>query len=135
MNKNIFVNLPVKDLNRSKEFFTSLGYTFNPQFTDEKAACLIISEGIFAMLVTEPFFKTFIKKEIADSRTSTEVLIALSAESKEEVDSIIRNAVNAGGREDRPTKDYGFMYSGSFEDLDGHIWEILWMDPKSINKT
>lgn len=135
MNKNIFVNLPVKDLNRSKEFFTSLGYTFNPQFTDEKAACLIISEGIFAMLVTEPFFKTFIKKEIADSRTSTEVLIALSADSKEEVDSIIKNAVNAGGREDRPTKDYGFMYSGSFEDLDGHIWEILWMDPKSINKT
>lgn len=132
MPTKIFVNLPVKDLDRSKEFFSKLGYRFNPQFTDEKAACLVIDNDIFAMLVTEPFFKSFIKKEIADSRKTTEVLIALSAESRERVDEIIKKAIEGGGKEDRPSKDYGFMYSGSFEDVDGHIWEILWMDPKQI---
>jgi predicted lactoylglutathione lyase len=134
MNTKIFVNLPVKDLGKSKEFFTKLGYTFNPQFTDEKAACMIIGEDIYTMLVTEPFFKSFIRKEIADSSKTTEVLLALSMESKEKVDEMFDIAIAGGGKEARDTTDMGFMYSKAFEDLDGHIWEILWMDPNHVNK-
>jgi uncharacterized protein len=132
MATNIFVNLPVKDLDKAKEFFTKLGYTFNPQFTDEKAACMVISETIYTMLITEPFFKTFIKKEISDSSKTTEVLVALSVESKEQVDQMFDKAMQAGGKEAREASDLGFMYSRAFEDLDGHIWEVLWMDPNYI---
>jgi uncharacterized protein len=128
MNKQIFVNLPVKDLNKSKAFFTALGYTFNPQFTDDNAACMIISEErIFAMLLTETFFKTFINKQIAKAHEVTEVLTCLSCESREEVDEQVAKAQAAGGKAHRQPQDHGFMYAHGFEDLDGHIWELAYM--------
>ncbi|MGH9910447.1 MAG: VOC family protein [Nitrososphaerales archaeon] len=134
MGTKIFVNLPVKDLNKSKEFFTKLGFTFNPQFTDQNAACMVISEDSYAMLLVEPFFKTFTKKEIANAKESTEVLVALSVESREKVDEMLSRALAAGAKEAREPQDHGFMYGRSLEDLDGHIWEIFWMDPKTINQ-
>ena len=131
MNKQIFVNLPVKDLNKSKAFFAALGYTFNPQFTDENAACMIISEGsIYAMLLTEDFFKTFTSKRIANAQAVTEVLTCLSCESREEVDGLVAKALAAGGKAPRAAQDHGFMYSHGFEDLDGHIWELAYMNGK-----
>ena len=132
MNKQIFVNLPVKDLKRSIDFFGKLGYTFNPQFTDDKAACMVISDDIFAMLLVEDFFKSFTFKEIPDTKKTAELTIALSAESKAAVDQHIEKAVKAGGVSSQPASDMGFMYSRSFQDLDGHIWEILWMDPGHV---
>lgn len=133
MATNIFVNLPVKDLEKTKEFFLKLGYTFNQQFTDEKAASLVISENIYAMLLTEPFFKTFIRNnEIADTSKTKEVLIALSADSKQQVDELVDKAIAAGGKKFREPDDHGFMYARSFEDLDGHVWEVVWMDPGNI---
>jgi predicted lactoylglutathione lyase len=129
MATNIFVNLPVKDLEKTKEFFLKLGYTFNQQFTDEKAASLVISENIYAMLITEPFFKTFIpNKEIADTSKAKEVLVALSVDSKQQVDELADKAIAAGGKKFRDPEDHGFMYTRSFEDLDGHVWEVFWMD-------
>jgi uncharacterized protein len=128
MASKIFVNLPVKDLNRSVDFFTKLGFTFNPQFTDESATCMIISDSIFAMLLVESRFKDFTKKEIADATKTTEVLIALDAESREEVDTIVKNAVAAGGSTYRDPEDHGWMYGHSFADLDGHQWEFAYMD-------
>ncbi len=135
MGTKIFVNLPVKDLDKSKEFFAKLGFTFKPQFTDKNAACMVISEDIYAMLLVEPFFKTFIKKEISDAKKSTEVLLALSAESKEKVNEMLDKALAAGAREPREPQDQGFMYGRSFEDPDGHIWETFWMDPKAIDQS
>ncbi|MDE1767431.1 MAG: VOC family protein [Thaumarchaeota archaeon] len=134
MGTKIFVNLPVKDLNKSKEFFAKLGFTFNPQFTDQNAACMIISEDNYAMLLVESFFKTFTKKEIVDAKKNTEVLIALSAENKAKVDEMLGKALAAGAKEPRAPQDHGFMYGRGFEDPDGHIWEIFWMDPKAINQ-
>ena len=135
MPSKIFVNLPVKNLDKSKEFFGKLGYSFNAQFTDENAASMVISDDIYAMLLTEPFFKTFTNKEIVDARKSTEVLIALSADSKAEVDALVGKAITAGAKEPRDPQDLGFMYGRAFEDPDGHIWEIMWMDPKTIDPT
>ena len=132
MATNIFVNLPVKDLDKTKAFFAALGYTFNPQFTDANAACMIISENIFAMLLVEPFFKGFTDKTIVDAHKSTEVLLALSTNSRAEVDDMVNKAVAAGGTEPRAAQDHGFMYTRSFNDLDGHIWEILWMNPEHV---
>ncbi len=132
MSTKIFVNLPVKNLDASVAFFTRLGYTFNPQFTNENATCMIVSGDIYVMLLVEPFFKSFITKEICDTRKSTEVLICLSAESREEVDEIIRKAVEAGGTTPREAQDQGFMYSHAYEDPDGHTWEIMWMDPAAV---
>ena len=129
MPTNIFVNLSVKDLKRSVEFFTKLGYTFNPQFTDENSTCMILGENIFAMLLAEPFFKTFTDKPIADARTTTEAIVALSAESREGVTAIVKKALAAGARRYAEPKDHGFMVQWGFEDLDGHIWEHVWMDP------
>ena len=134
MPTKIFVNLPVKDLERSKAFFAKLGYSFNPQFTDERAACMVISEDIYSMLLSEPFFKTFTRKEIADAAKTTEVLVALSADSKEHVDEMLRKALAAGAKEARDPMEYEFMYGRSFEDLDGHIWEVIWMNPSAINQ-
>lgn len=134
MRSKIFVNLPVKDLNKSKEFFAKLGFTFNPQFTDQNAACMVISEDNYAMLLVEPFFKTFTKKEVVNAQTSTEVLVALSLDSKEKVDEMLSKALAAGAKEAREPQDHGFMYGRSLEDLDGHIWEMFWMDPKAINQ-
>ena len=129
MATKIFVNLPVKDLNKSVDFFTKLGYSFNPQFTNEKATCMIISEDIYVMLLVEKFFKTFTKKEITDASKSTEAIICLSADSKDAVDEMIRKAVSAGAKTPGDKQDNGFMYGHGYEDLDGHLWEIMWMDP------
>lgn len=134
MATKIFVNLPVKDLSRSVDFFTKLGFGFNPQFTDESATCMIISESIFVMLLVESRFKDFTRKEIADAHKTTEVLIALDAESREEVDSMVKNAEAAGGSIYREAEDYGWMYGHSFADLDGHQWEIAYMDISKMPK-
>jgi predicted lactoylglutathione lyase len=129
MATKIFVNLAVKDLDKSKDFFTRIGFTINPQFTNEKAACVVISDDIYAMILREEFFKTFIPNtEITDATKSTEVLIALSADSKEKVDEMAEKALAAGASKLREPEDHGFMYSRSFQDPDGHIWEVFWMD-------
>ncbi|MFI2202710.1 VOC family protein [Streptomyces sp. NPDC020192] len=128
----IFVNLPVTDLDASKKFFTELGYTINPQFSDENAASVVISDTIVAMLLTKPFYSTFTKKEIADATTTSEVLVCLSAESRAKVDELVEKAIAAGGKETGPTQDHGFMYGRAFDDLDGHTWEVMWMDPAAV---
>jgi predicted lactoylglutathione lyase len=134
MATKIFVNLPVKDLNKSIAFFTKLGFTFNPQFTDETATCMIVGEDIFIMLLTEEKFKTFTPKALSDATKVTEVIVSLSAESREKVAEMIRKAVAAGGTTYNEPQDYGFMIQHGFQDLDGHIWEIVWMDPTTINQ-
>ncbi|WP_329221481.1 VOC family protein [Streptomyces sp. NBC_01485] len=128
----IFVNLPVNDLDASKKFFTELGYTINPQFSDDNATSVVISDTIVAMLLIKPFYSTFTKKEIADATTTSEVLVALSAESREKVDELVDKALTLGGTPSGETQDMGFMYGRSFDDLDGHTWEIIWMDPATI---
>lgn len=132
MSKKVFINLPVKDLKKSMDFFTKLGYTFNQQFSDETAACMVISEEIYSMLLTHDKFKQFISTDIADAHTSTEVLTCLSAESKDEVNELVDKAVKAGAKEHRDPMDFGFMFGRSFKDLDGHVWEIMWMDPANV---
>ena len=132
MATKIFVNLPVKDLNRSVEFFTKLGYKFNPQFTDEKATCMIVGDDIFVMLLMEEFFKTFIKKEIADATKTAESIIGLSADSRAEVDEMVNKAIAAGGTTYKEPQDHGFMYGHGFQDLDGHLWELMFMDESAI---
>ncbi|WP_431809298.1 VOC family protein [Brevibacillus agri] len=126
--KQIFVNLPVKDLNQSIDFFSALGYEFNPQFTDQNAACLVIGENIYTMLLVEQFFQTFTKKDVTDTAKSMEVIVALSAESREQVDEIVNKAYEAGAKPANDPVDHGFMYSWSFFDLDGHLWEFVYMD-------
>ncbi|AEN09837.1 MULTISPECIES: VOC family protein [unclassified Streptomyces] len=127
----IFVNLPVKDLEVTKNFFAALGFGFNPQFSDETTACLVISDTIFAMLISEPRFKDFTKKEIADAEKTTEVLVALSAESRARVDELADAALASGGSPANDPMDMGFMYGRSFQDPDHHIWEVVWMDPQA----
>jgi predicted lactoylglutathione lyase len=122
----IFVNLPVKDLETSKRFFGELGFEFDPQFTDETAACMVIDQNIYAMLLTEERFRDFIDGEIADPDT-TEVLVALSADSREEVDSLVEKTLAAGGRPWKDTLEQGPMYERSFRDPDGHVWEVIYM--------
>jgi uncharacterized protein len=134
MTTKIFVNLPVKDLNKTIEFFTNLGFRFNPQFTDENATCMIVGEDIFVMLLVEKFFKTFTKREICDTSKNTEVIVALSSESREKVDQMINKAIEAGGIEYREPQDHGWMYGRSFEDIDGHLWEIIYMDESALKK-
>lgn len=129
MSTKIFVNLPVKDLDRSIKFFTQLGYTFNPQFTDETATCMIISEDIFVMLLTEAKFKLFTPKAICDATKNTEVLVCLSCDSRAEVNDRVRKAVAAGGTTYNEPQDHGFMYGHGYQDLDGHIWELIYMEP------
>jgi len=128
MATKIFVNLPVKNLNRSKDFFTSIGFTINPQFTDDTAACVVISEDIYAMILTHAKFKEFTKKQIADATKTTEVLTCLTTDSKDKVNEMVDKAIAAGGTEARDPMDYGFMFARSFNDPDGHIWEVMWMD-------
>jgi uncharacterized protein len=130
----IFVNLPVKDLKKSLEFFTKLDFTFNPQFTDETAACMIVSEDIFVMLLTEDKFKTFTPKAICDATKSTEVLVCLSAESRDKVNDMVHKAVAAGGTTYSEPQDHGFMYGHGFQDLDGHIWELIYMEPSAVHQ-
>ena len=128
MSKQVFINLPVKDLNKSKAFFGALGYGFNPQFTNELGACMVVSDTIYAMLLTEPFFQTFTRKPVADARKGTEVLVCLSCDSREEVDALEAKAIAAGGSAPNAKQDHGFMYGHGFEDLDGHLWELVYMD-------
>ncbi|UUN26798.1 VOC family protein [Streptomyces sp. FIT100] len=132
MSQMIFVNLPVKDLDTTKAFWKTLGYSFNEQFSDDRTASLVISDTIVAMLLTEPRFKEFTKRDIADPVTANEVLLGLSAESREKVDELVDAALAAGGSPALETQDHGFMYGRSFQDPDGHTWEIVWMDPKVI---
>ncbi len=124
----IFVNLPVRDLEASKTFFAALGYTFNPTFTDANAACMIISDSIFVMLLVESFFRGFTPQPISDARQQTEVITCLSATSRTAVDALVDKALKAGASEPMPARDYGFMYQRGFQDLDGHLWEIAHMD-------
>lgn len=135
MSRQIYVNLPVKDLNKSVAFFTRLGFKFNPQFTDENATCMIVGENIFVMLLVEKFFQTFTSKTIIDARKNTEVLMGLSCASRAEVDELVRSALAAGGTAPREPQDLGFMYGHDFEDLDGHIWEPFYMEPDAANQT
>src|SRR4051812_10458567 len=127
MHSQIFVNLPVKDLKRSVDFFTQLGYTFNPQFTNENATCMILGENLFAMLLVEKFFSGFTTKAICDTTKATETLNCLSCESREQVDALVAKAVANGGTAPRPVQDHGFMYAHGYEDLDGHTWELVYM--------
>jgi uncharacterized protein len=130
MARKLFVNLAVRDLKRSMDFFARLGFAFDPKFTDDKAACMILSEEAYVMLLGEPFFKTFTKRDLCDTSRQTEALLALSCESRAEVDQMVKNAVAAGGRHAMDPQDHGFMYGWSFYDPDGHHWEVLWMDPQ-----
>lgn len=132
MATQIFVNLHVKDLKKSMDFYSKIGFTNNPQFTDETAAAMMLTNEIFVMLLTHAKFKEFTPREISDATKTTEVMNALSMESKEKVDSITKAAVDAGGKENRPANDYGFMYGRSFSDPDGHIWEPFWMNPVHV---
>jgi predicted lactoylglutathione lyase len=132
MARKIFVNLPVKSLNKSVEFFTKLGFGFNQQFTDETATCMIVTDDIFVMLLTEEKFKTFTPKEICDTKKHTEVLVCLSLESRAKVDEMVRKAVAAGGTTYNEAIDHGFMYGHGFQDLDGHLWELIYMEPGAI---
>ncbi|MDK1474582.1 VOC family protein [Streptomyces sp. 549] len=133
MSKMVFVNLPVKDLDASVAFFTALGFTFNAQFTDEKATCMVISDTAFVMLLTEPFYQSFTPgKELADTGRASEVIMCVGAESRAEVDSVVERAASAGGSVYRDPMDEGGMYARSFQDPDGHIWEVMWMDPSAL---
>ena len=130
----IFVNLPVRDLKRSIEFFTKLGFGFNPQFTDTTGTCMVLSEEAYVMLLTEARFKDFARRPLADARTSTEGIFAISANSRADVDEVVKTAIAAGGTHAADKMDHGFMYGWSFYDLDGHHWEVIWMDPAAIQK-
>lgn len=132
MANQIFVNLPVADLDASKAFFEAIGYTINPQFTDENASCVVLSDTIYLMILTHDFYKTFTTKAIADARTTSEVQNAIGVDSREAVDAVLERALAAGATEPKPAQDYGFMYSRGFEDLDGHHWDYLWMDPSNV---
>ncbi|MGE7758511.1 VOC family protein [Peribacillus sp. NPDC097895] len=132
--EKIFVNLPVKDLEASIEFFTNVGFQFNEQMTNENATCVVISETIYIMLLVEEYFKSFTKKEIPDTATSTEAIVALSVKSKEEVDEIVNKAFDAGGKPFNEAIDHGFMYGWSFKDIDGHSWEVFYMDESGFNQ-
>ena len=134
MPDKIFVNLPVKDLNASRQFYTALGFSVNEDFCDETAVSIVISENIHVMLLTYNKFKQFTSKEISDATKTTEVLNALSADSRDEVDAMVNAALNAGSKEASPTQDFGFMYGRSFQDPDGHIWEVFWMDTSQLPK-
>jgi uncharacterized protein len=131
MSHKLFVSLPIKDLDRTVTFFKGLGFTFNPKFTGENAACMLIGEAAYAMMLVESFFKTLTKKQICDTATHVEGAYGISCETRDEVDAMWTKALAGGGKDGGPPEDHGFMYSRSFEDLDGHHWEVVWMDPKS----
>ena len=131
VSRKVFINLPVGDLGRSIGFFTQLGFEFDPRFTDESATCMIISEEAFVMLLVRDRFKDFTKKEVCDATTHTEAILALSAESREQVDELVNKALAAGGQPANDPMDHGFMYGWSFQDPDGHLWEVLFMDPSA----
>ncbi|MEO8001329.1 MAG: VOC family protein [Arenimonas sp.] len=125
--KKVFINLPVKDLKSSKSFFEAIGFSFEPKFTNDMGACMVVESNIFVMLLTEDFFKTFTSKKVANANEITEAIICLSCGSKEEVDDLVRKVIAAGGTAPRAAQDHGFMYQHGFEDMDGHIWELAYM--------
>ena len=129
MHKQIYVNLAVDDLERSKAFFNTIGFSFEPQFTNEQAACLILGDNLYAMLLVKDLFRSFTRKSLCNPRESTEALVGLSCESRDEVMMLVARALAAGGAVPRAPQDYGFLYGHGFEDLDGHIWELIYMDP------
>jgi uncharacterized protein len=129
--RKMFVNLAVGDLEKSKKFFSTLGFSFNPKFTDDNAACMVVSDEAFVMLLTRPFFKTFTRREVCDTSRCTEGLLALSCDTRADVDELVKKAFAAGGQRAMDPQDHGFMYGWSFYDLDGHHWEIFWMDPQA----
>jgi predicted lactoylglutathione lyase len=126
--RKVFINLPVKDLQRSMDFFAKLGFEFNPQFTSDQGACMVLSEEGYVMLLTEAFFQGFTKQRLCDTSTHTEGLFALACESRDEVNHLVKTAVENGGRHAMDPQDHGFMYAWSFYDPDGHHWEVFWMD-------
>jgi predicted lactoylglutathione lyase len=131
MSKQIFVNLPVRDLEKSRAFFARLGFGFNAEFSNESAAMMVIEEGrIHAMLMTEAFFRSLIDKPVVQAKEANEVIVCLSCDSREEVAELVAKAVAAGGRTPHPLEDHGFMVTQGFEDLDGHLWNLVWMAPK-----
>ncbi len=132
MSRQVFINLAVRDLSASKAFWTELGFAFNPKFTDNKAACMILSDTGFVMLLAEPFFRSFTRRAICDTSRATEAMLALSCPSREAVDAIVQQAIAAGGSHAMDKQDHGFMYGWSFYDLDGHHWEVMWMDPSGM---
>lgn len=132
MARQFFVNLPIDNLERSIAFFSALGFSFNAKFSNENATCLVISEQISVMLLTRPFFSGFTRKPIVDARTTTEVLLALSCDSRGDVDTMVANALAAGATAPMEVVDHGFMYQHGFEDLDGHLWEVFWMDESAM---
>lgn len=134
MKTDIYINLAVKDLNKTKAFFSELGFNYNPAFTDENAACMILNERASVMLLQESFFKTFIKKEIADAHKSTEVLLAIMLKSRGEVDEFVNKALAMNAAEAREPRDHGFMYDRAFNDLDGHTWEVGYLDMSQFPK-
>jgi uncharacterized protein len=131
--RKLFVNLPVRDLKQSMAFFATLGFEFNPRFTDDKAACMVIGDDAYAMLLAEPFFRTFTSKQPCDTSTHTEAICAVSCDSRAAVDEMLRRALAAGGSKAKEPFDHGFMYGASFYDVDGHHWECFWMDPNVAN--
>jgi predicted lactoylglutathione lyase len=133
--RKLFVNLPVRDLKRSMEFFAKLGFEYNRQFTDDNAACMVVSDEAYFMLLSTPFWGRFTKRAICDTGTHTEALFAISCPSRAEVDELVKKAVAAGGKHAMDPQDHGFMYGWSFYDLDGHHWEVLWMDPSKVSAT
>ncbi len=132
MIKQIFVNLPVKNLERTRSFLTCLGFDFNPKFSDQNAACMILGENMYVMLLVEKFFKNFTMKDVCSAKKSTGVLVSLSVENKDKVDDLVNKAVEAGGIEQSRSHQHEWMYGRSFEDLNGHIWEIFYMDESKL---
>ncbi|WP_298786708.1 VOC family protein [uncultured Marinococcus sp.] len=130
--KQIFVNMPVKNLEASMEFFQTIGFSFDQRFTDENAACMILGSGIYVMLLQEAFFQTFTNKNIVDTSREAEAILAISADSKEAVNEIVQKALDAGGRPSNEPMDGGFMYGWSFQDIDGHLWEVMYMDENAV---
>lgn len=134
MSRSIFLNLSVKDLDRSTAFFAKLGFSINRRFSDENVSCVVISNEIYVMLLIEPFFATFTQKPIVDALRSTEVIIGLSADSREQVDAMVDDAIAAGGQPSGDAVDHGDVYGRSFQDVDGHLWEVMWMDPAAAQR-
>jgi hypothetical protein len=132
MSRLIFVNLPVADLTKSVDFFARLGFAFNSRFSDELATCMVISEQAFVMLLVRPFFATFVTRDVADPAAATGAIVTVSAESRQEVDALVDRALELGGTVSQQPQDEGFMYGRSFYDLDGHAWEVMWMDPSAV---
>jgi predicted lactoylglutathione lyase len=132
MSRLTFVNLPVSELGRSVHFFASLGFEFDASFTDEHATCMVVSDQAFVMLLVEPFFATFTRKPVADATSGTEAILGVSAQSRADVDALVDKALELGAAEAGPPHDEGAMYGRSFYDLDGHAWEVLWMDPAAV---